>query len=116
MTPYSEDEAMLRDINHVGHRDGGREAVAAFFLVCGPLAVLAIQYGFRGALLYLALMAIMVVGGILSWLVHRWVGGMDARARAAMAADQRESAAREQERQIAEMKAREANAASGMSG
>lgn len=105
MTGDGTDESMLRDIRHLGHRSGGREAVWVMVLICGPGLFLVIKSGLSGFLYYAVGLAVLSFGIGAGLLVMNWIGRMDARERASLESEVRGERAREAERAIAEAKA-----------
>lgn len=102
------DEAQLRDVNHVRHHDGSREAVWVTMLLCGAGLVLVIQSGLSGFLFYLVGAVVLTAGVGVGLLVQRWIGGIARSEQDFLAAEQHEAGRLEREKQLAEFRARNA--------
>jgi len=102
------DESQLRDVNHIRHRDGSREAVWVIMLLCGSGLVFVIQSGLSGFLFYLVGTLVLTAGVGAGLLVQRWISGIGQSEKANLAAERREAARLEREKQLAEFRAQNA--------
>lgn len=102
------DEAQLRNIDHVRHRDGSREAVWVLALICGGGFVLLFQSGLEGFPFYALGTLIATVGSVAAVLVKKWISRIEAREKASLEAEVHESQRRERGHQLAEFRARNA--------